>query len=215
MTRYLYSLLFLTAFIFNPFLGSAQVFKSGFIAGLNTTQLLGGVSSGFRQFGISAGSFVQHDLDEKSGVKMEILFSQKGERKPIRPNIGDYDFFVLRLNYIEVPFLFLQQHHNFKFEIGPSFNYLAGYITKNNYGELPVGHPLNRPFRKMEFSGNVGINYELSENLDMNWRFSNSLIPVRKHLGGSVFWFNRGQYNSAISFRIIYWFNRNYENSGG
>lgn len=210
-TKCLY-FLFLSAISFIPVNGLAQAFKTGLTAGVNTARVLGGVNhSGWRQLGLIGGPFVEYNLNDISGLKMEMLFSQKGERKPYRPNVGDYTFYSLRLNYIDIPVLYLYTNNKFIFEAGPSFNYLISSTEEDLHGPITF----EWPFKKMELSANIGINYKLWNNLDMNWRYSNSIIPVRDHMGGAVYWFNRGQYNSTITFKVIYWFNREQEYGSG
>ncbi|HET6243224.1 MAG: PorT family protein [Bacteroidetes bacterium] len=212
MIRFWGYLLLIFIISLNPFNGIAQSFNAGITAGLNTARVLGGVNhSGWRRFGIIAGPFVEYELNELSGLKMEMLFSQKGEKKPYRPNVGDYTFYQLRLNYIDIPVFYYYKHTKFIFEAGPSFNYLIEYSEEDLSGPLTF----ERPFNTMEFAALFGVNYKLTENLDMNWRYSNSLVPIREHLGGSVYRLNRGQYNSFFTFKVIYWFNKDRKHASG
>jgi hypothetical protein len=193
----------LVLLFFSPFLCYGQ-FRGGITAGINTSGISGNNAPGFRQIGISAGPVVEYLLDDLKSIQFEILFSQKGARKPQRPDIGDYNFYFLRLNYIELPFLFRHKHNHFIFEIGPSFSYLINFKEEDTFGPLP----LIFPFRPFELAGNIGVTYHLNEKFDMNWRFTHSLVPVRQHVSGSTFRFNRGQYNAVLSFRVLYYFNR-------
>jgi hypothetical protein len=189
--------------LFSPFFAFGQ-FKGGFSVGINTSSLSGNNSSGFRQFGFSGGPVVEYILDEQNSLQFEILFSQKGARKPQRPEIGDLSFYFLRLNYFELPFLFKHLHNQFVFEAGPSVSVLINSKEEDGFGPLPVFFP----FRPFELAANLGITYHLNDNFDMNWRFTHSIIPVRQHLSGSTFRFNRGQYNAVLSFRLLYYFSR-------
>ncbi|MDQ3192761.1 MAG: PorT family protein [Bacteroidota bacterium] len=212
MLKHLYFPLIICIISFLPEIGVAQSFKSGLTVGVSNARVLGGVNKeGWRQFGIIAGPFVEYDLNELSGLKMEMLFSQKGERKPYRPNAGDYTFYKLRLNYIEIPVLYFHSHNKFIFEAGPSFGYLIGHKVEDLHGPTE----LDRPYKKLDFGANLGINYQLTEHLDMNWRYSNSIIPVRDHIGNVVWRYNRGEYNSVLTFKVIYWFNKNHIHTGG
>jgi hypothetical protein len=181
----------------------AQGFRGGIIGGLNTSNVSGTPANGIRQFGLNMGAFVELAINEHAGFRTEMLLSQKGARKLANPEISDYTKYILRINYIEVPLMFTRKHNHFIFEAGPSLSYLLQFSENNEHGPLPI----QRPFNRMDFTANVGVSYELTDNIDMNWRFSHSIIPAREHFGGSTWWFNRGQYNQVISFRLIYWLN--------
>ncbi|MBA3898969.1 MAG: PorT family protein, partial [Bacteroidetes bacterium] len=169
-------------------------------AGLNGSNLTAGPGNGLRQFGLAAGGFVQYDFEEKHGFRMEMLFNQKGARIPPNPEKGEYFLYSARLNYIDVPLMLTYTQDNFIYEFGPSVGYLIGSSE-----ELVSSSIQERPFRPLDFALNIGINYHLAENFDMNWRLSHSIIPVRQHVGGGTFRLNRGEYNMVLSFRLIYW----------
>jgi hypothetical protein len=189
------------------FTGSESVFaqfRGGFTAGINSSAISGGDASSFRQFGLGAGPFVNYVFSETDDLHIEMLFSQKGARKPQKPDIGDFSFYLLRLNYIELPLLYRHRHNRYLFEAGPSVSYLISMREEDAHGQLP----LIFPYRPYELAVNLGISYEINEKIDMNWRGTHSLIPVRNHLSGGAFRLNRGQYNAVISFRLMYYFNR-------
>jgi hypothetical protein len=180
---------------------SAQAFKGGIITGLNASNFTGGASNyGLRQIGLAAGGFVQFDLGSHYAFRTEMIFNQKGARKP--PNLERQDYFLYnaRLNYVDVPLIFTFSQEQFVYEFGPSIGYLIG-----SKEELVNAYIQERPFRPMDFALNIGLNYHLSDKFDMNWRLSHSFIPIRTHLGASTFRLNRGEYNMVLSIRLIYW----------
>ena len=136
---------------------------------------------------------------------MEIDFIQKGSRRNPRPSKGSYDKYVLRLNYIEVPLLYKWLFSKkIAFEIGPA----AGVLLKTSDVEFDeYGLLQNRTaFNPYDVSVMAGIYYNFNDHLKANFRFSNSVLPVRKHAGGATYRLNRGQYNSVIALSLHYEF---------
>ena len=195
-------LLFLCLFFLSGSFLLAQNFHAGLIAGLSTTQVAGDQLSGFNKAGIIAGGFVNGALGEKTGLQMEIIFIQKGSRKPPDPDNNEY--YVMRLSYIEVPLLFKwQAAQKFNIELGPSFGTLVFSEEEREWG---VYEPII-PFKKFDLSGNIGLSYSLTEKLTINSRLTNSMIPIRNLLDGYSFaFFDRGQYNTVLAFTLHYQF---------
>jgi len=186
--------------------GQTNDFKAGLLGGISSSQVSGDDLAGFHKAGFIVGGFTRRTITEKSSIQMELLYVQKGSRKTARPDEGDYFFYLLELDYIEIPLLYKIKKDKFVYEAGPSFGALILSRVRNQDGFYPDGHPQNRPFYRMETSINIGINYPLYNNFNINWRFSNSVLPIRKHLSGGTFQFNRGQYNTALEFTIRYEF---------
>jgi hypothetical protein len=116
--------LFTTFFFISGMVLHAQNFRAGLIAGLSTTQVAGDQLSGFNKAGIIGGGFVNAAMGEKISIQMEILFIQKGSRKPVDID-NNNAYYVMRLSYIEVPLLFKwQAAQKFNNELGPSFGTL-------------------------------------------------------------------------------------------
>lgn len=193
--RFLF-LLFLFCF---SLLSFAQQIRGGFILGVSPSQVSGDRLSGFNKVGLTGGLLAKTALSEKVDIEIELLYVQKGSRKPIDPDNNDYEEYKLELNYAEVPLIF-QYRFNDKwiFDAGVSYGRLIFSRESDEYGEFPVDFP----FKKDEFSINGGINYYLFRNVLMNWRISNSVLPVRPHVSGAQFRLNRGQYNTVLMFLL-------------
>lgn len=178
-------------------------FKAGLIAGISTSQISGDNLAGFRKFGMNLGVFSRYTFSQKYSAQFEVTFIQKGSRKTPDPENNDYTFYRLNLNYIEIPVLLKYKHKHFVFEAGPYASYLINFQEENEQGTLPM----IRPFYKYDIGGAIGINYDFTEHLQMNWRYTNSWFPVRPHLSNANFRWNRGQLNSVIEFTLHYEFN--------
>lgn len=184
----------------------AQNFNAGMIVGISTTQVEGDLYGGFNKVGPMAGLFVYRHFSERSAAEMQLYYIQKGSRKNNNPAKGDIKFYLLRLNYIEVPLLYrYQQSDKLSFEVGPAFGTLISAYEEDENGETI----LEKPFNDFELSGQIGINYEIFTNLVLNTRASYSLIPVREPSARNTFrYFDQGQFNSVVSFAIKYEFGR-------
>ncbi len=183
----------------------AQRFRSGLKAGLSTSQLSGDALSGFHKAGIAAGALIQRDVTERISYQIEIIYIQKGSRKAVNPEKGDNTFFLLKLDYVEVPLMVQFRKDKFIYEAGVMFGRLLNSSVENESGLYPALHPESRPFYKEEFSAGIGVSYPIYNKLYMNWRISNSILPVRNHQGNATYRFNRGQYNTVLQFTFNYY----------
>ncbi len=176
-----------------------KVFYGGAYAGLSASQLSGDQLSGYKKAGLYAGAFVNIHVSEKSAVQLEISYIQKGSRS-VSKNLGL--IYAVNLQYFEVPLLYKWQFHKrFGFEVGPATGFL---IKTNNVEKDYMGLLPNRPdFNRIDLSAMGGFSIGIVEHLKLDLRFSQSVLPVRKHSSGAVYRLNRGQYNSVIGFTLV------------
>jgi hypothetical protein len=188
---------------------SAQkTFKAGILAGLVTSQVHGDTYSGFDKAGYLLGGFVKRELSEKWELKFEIDLLQKGSKKNMNPEKGDYDYYHLRLSYVEVPLMIRMKQKNWKLEAGMAYAALFKTKEETEYGDITGFFPFN----KTDLSMLTGLSYVFNEKLEFNIRYTNSLVPVRRYYNGGRFdynsWFynlfNRGLYNNVLSFAFHY-----------
>lgn len=203
--RNIYKFIFLFSFLFPVFsFGQKAVFTPGIVFGLNTSQVSGDELFGFNQFGGYGGLCLNTQINETKSFQFQIAFSQKGSRRPPDQN-ATQSLYKLRLNYIDVPVFYshrFQQNKikQFNAEIGMVNSYLINYSEDNIFGAVVPA----RPFNKYECSLFLGMGYHLSENIFFAARISNSVLPIRKHLSGGTFYWNRGQYNTVVQFVFHY-----------
>lgn len=183
-----------------------DVFRIGFLGGVNTSQVHGDMLSGFNKAGLIAGGFVKKEINDVWGIKFEILYTEKGSRKNARPDKGDTQFFLLRLNYAEVPLMVRFRHKKLVGELGVSEAFLVNHRQWDEVGEIT---DLN-PMRKTETNLITGLAWQFTDNIELNVRYTNSLTPVKKFdvpvYYASRFYnlFNRGFYNNVLSFTLHY-----------
>lgn len=179
---------------------TAQKFNGGVLGGLSASEISGDGKWGPNHAGIYAGFFVNRYFSNRSSFQMELDFIQKGSREN-PDSTNNYDFYLLRLNYVELPL-----HYKYDFnekgtlEAGLSLGVLIYSHEEGNPGNPPTGGD----FDKTDLSFNFGAFYTIIENLRINIRYSNSLIKVRDHSGGATYRLNQGQYNEVLSFTLHY-----------
>lgn len=179
----------------------AQRFRSEIQVGVVGSQVSGDDLSGFDKAGFLGGIGVRTDLKKKCSIGFKILYLQKGSRKPSKLDQGDPTYYLLQLNYLEVPIQFRYLiGKKIYVEAGPSFAYLVKSKEQDEDGELTS----RDPFSKFDFSIAGAIAYSLSKQWNIRFEAWQSLLPVRKHSNGNTYRLNQGQYNSVIALGIQY-----------
>ncbi|MDA1009562.1 MAG: porin family protein [Bacteroidetes bacterium] len=184
----------------------AQDFGGGVILGLSTSQVGGDNLAGFHKAGLLLGVFANKSITELLSFQMEMTYIQKGSNNPNmnnpeHPNDSKQD---ISLSYIEVPLL-LQYHQSDKLKIEGGV--LTAYLVDGHYNDLSgkMTNPIN-PFISYDIGLLLGIDYKYSENISLNTRIGNSILPI-----GSEDYENqvynsskKGKYNSVLSFALHY-----------
>jgi hypothetical protein len=199
----IYGPLFLLLILVSSTSVAQKRFVPGLKLGATASQVDGDTYQGYHKVGPIAGATLSAKFNEKWSAQFEVFYIQKGAKHNGKPDEGDYSFFLMRLNYIEVPWLFQYHQKKFTFDLGPGFGYLISAKEYNFYGEIPG----TNPFNSYELNGNIGLNYIIVHNLGISWRFSYSLLPIRNFNTGASYWFNQGQVNNQLSFTLTYKFN--------
>ena len=186
----------------------AQNFGGGLILGLSTSQIGGDDLAGFDKAGLLVGVFANKAISPLLSFQMEMTYIQKGSNNPYMNDSEhkDYGQEDVSSSYIEIPLL-LQYHQNNKLKIegGVQLAYLInGYYNDLN-GEIPIYSV--SPFIKYDFGLLLGVDYKYSENISLNSRLSNSILPIGAEDYDGVNSYNssrKGKYNAVLSFSIHY-----------
>jgi len=198
-------LAFLGVFLAYSSLGSAQLeFSGGLELGAVTSQVSGDALAGYDKFGLCVGPYVRATFSESSSARMSILYINKGSRRNANPDNNDFRTYVLKLDYLEVPILYNYTYESFRAELGIA----AGVLINSEEIETGISRPFLQPFESTEFSIVAGLNYSFTENLFVNTRFSQSIIPVRKSPStvNAGSFYEAGQYNTVIQLMFGYEF---------
>ena len=184
----------------------AQDFGGGVILGLSTSQVGGDDLAGFHKAGLLLGVFANKSITELLSFQMEMTYIQKGSNNPNMNNVEhpNYSKQDISLSYIEVPLL-LQYSQSDKLKIEGGV--LTAYLVDGHYNDLSgkMPNPIN-PFSSYDIGLLLGIDYKYSENISLNTRIGNSILPI-----GSEDYENqvynsskKGKYNSVLSFALHY-----------
>ncbi len=189
--------------------GYSQQFKPGIIIGINGSQVEGDGYGGYNKAGLVAGGMMRTHLSKFLSAQFEILYLGKGSKKIARPDKGDYDYFNLNLNYVEIPVGLVAKYKVFDFDLGLYYSRLLSYKIENIFGPVPL---YSYPIKKSDFGGYAGISYFFHSNMSFTVRSENSIIPFRnfvnfdQQIGIFNKLFNRGWYNLSLNFTFRYYF---------
>lgn len=183
-----------------------QNIGGGIYAGLTASQVDGDGLQGFDLPGANLGFLAKVKIGQKSDVKLELAFVQKGSRVPFSDSTN---FYKLRLNYIEVPLVYEYHWKDLSFEIGLGADILVNKKEEDIYG--PRESSLD--YYTFNLVGLFGVSYYFTDNWALNFRTNNSITNISNGRRGVVSplssWIGPyGQRNDALSFALIYYFKR-------
>jgi len=192
----------------------SQDFEMGIIGGVDFTQVDGDLSAGYEKFGGQGGFVLTNSFKNNVSFEMQMKYIQKGSRN-VHTNQSGYVYYVIRLQYVEVPVIFTYPLSKFskkpylqKFSLagGLTLGYLIKAMEdKDGYGFLPA-YP---SFNKYELGYVVGFKYKLNKKLYANALFGYSILRVRKKACGITPWYyftTCGQYNNSVQLSLTYKF---------
>ena len=197
-------LILFTINVSNSYSQVEERFRLILSGGLSGTQVDGDTYGGYNKLGSNAGVYVNRKTGEKSEYVLGLTYIQKGSRS--NATIQNPNYYILRLNYVEVPWLYIYNHKTkYRFELGVSAAYLFSSYEENGMVGAYKGN-----LKKIDFCYNMGAGYKLNDHLFINIRYNYSLLPIREYnrnvyLGN--LWqrtFNRGLYNNCISLSLNY-----------
>jgi len=181
-------------FLINHTLLYSQKLTSwGIDAGYIQSQIIGDNYKGFYKQGFKIGMFSQLQLSKTANLQFELMFINKGcsDKRDKSYDYRYYSYFDI-LYYVEIPILYQYTYKKFFFEGGPGLGILIWNLDfeSNNLKYL------SNPPKFVETTFNVGVGYLYSERLNIDLKYCNSIIPIRKE--------PTSQYNSVISFSLYY-----------
>lgn len=173
----------------------SQNFSLGIVGGATSSQISGDGIHGFAQFGAIAGADVNYRFNENWSGSLALQFNQKGARNYQSESV--YSAYRLRVNYVEVPVILNYHLNKLQFQAGLYLGVKVNQKERNSFG--PVD-PM-REFKPFDFGFQLGVNYELKENWQVELRFQNSIAPVRDHDLNQVYppnWLVIGDWHQKI-----------------
>lgn len=187
------------------------VFSTGFVA----SQVDGDTYGGYNKPGFFFGLGINRLVSKKLELEFSLTILQKGARKnyaldSASRNNPNNQFYLLRLNYLEVPIGIKYNYKKFKIEAGGSFAYL---IKNPPFEESQNGYMNIYGFNNFDYSYFLGLGYKLKPNLLLNLRYEYSLIAIRRYYANSTGiyhgqfpynLFNLGLYNNLLILSLNY-----------
>ena len=189
--------------VFTGMTAYTQGFQGGLLAGLNASQVDGDSYSGYHKPGIVAGAYVLTNLSRTVFSGMEIKFAQKGSRKNPNPKTGDQTQYIMRLNYIDIPF-YLGIHTSFKTSIlgGLSAGYLMSGNEYDNYGKFSPQD--QHAFNNIDIQGFLGFRFQMTDRLSIDLRGAYSLVPIREQPGDVFPYWLDSQFSNLLNTTLLY-----------
>ena len=168
-------------------LSNAQDVKFGAKAGLNMSNYTGDVEGTDMKVGYQVGGFAEIKISEKFAVQPELVFTNLGAK-------GDFSGVTVteHLNYIAIPVMakyFVAD--KFSVEAGPQIGFLMSAKMKADGESVDTKDDYN----STDFGLNVGVGYDITENIGVGLRYTAGLSNIAKDSGD----FKQGNSNIALS----------------
>jgi hypothetical protein len=203
------TLLFAAFLTFAGLHGQAQSFEGGVMAGVIASQINGDGYGGYHQIGWTGGVFGRIPTDGPASWQLELKYSLFGAHSSVDEIENGAAPMDIRLHYFELPVMYrynlgglLINGRSFDFitlEIGLSGDFLA----KNLQSAYNDGGYENPSWLFFSVTGNVGVQFDLTENLGVNIRSMNSLTPCRwRPESPSIFYGH--YYNIVLQAAVTY-----------
>lgn len=196
---------FFLLILFSAFSSKSQNINIGASAGINASQVSGDGYGGFRKAGLLIGLYSDFDISPLLNFQFELNYSEKGSRRNPKTSEGDTDFFLLRMDYVEIPVMLRIKKERFTYEAGFYYSQLVNSYLEDENGPFEIPPETNQ-LNEYDLGVLIGINFNFTEHLIMNWRYSNSLLPFRKYDSGANFRFDSGLFHNYLSFTLRYEF---------
>lgn len=192
-----------------------QKFSLSVLGGVTSSQISGDGFYGFNQFGGIAGVEVSYKFNEKWFSSLGLQFNQLGART--YPSEKTSIVYKLRVNYVEMPLLVSYHLTHLYFRAGVYLGVKTNEKERTSFGPVDP----KRPFKTINFGGQLGLGYKFNPNWKLELIFQNSVLPVRPHrldqpIPPALFSLGRwhqkllakGQYFTSLSFVVKYVFNQ-------
>lgn len=180
---------------------NAQNFNAGFTLGLAATQVDGDSYGGFNKAGPVAGIWIGRNFHDNWFGRMELRYVQKGSYA--KTSQESSSFYRIRLHYFEVPlFVGYRFGNSFQALAGFSLGYLGKAEEMTDQGSFPDENIA--AFKKYEFAGIGGIEYNYSERWAVGLFFCYSIFPIRPYDNNITYRLDKGQYNQVLEFNVRY-----------
>jgi hypothetical protein len=186
----------------------AQAFKAGFSAGIATSQVGGDGYGGFNKAGITGGFFTSTSLNEKVSMQFELEYMQKGSRKNPDTEKGDTEFFLLRMDYVQVPLLTRYYHKSFFLEGGLYVGVLVNFHIENESGVVTerFKNTQKEQVKSLDQGFLMGLGYHINQQFMFTSRLYQTVGNVKRFESGQQRYLDSGWSNTVVAFSFRYQF---------
>jgi hypothetical protein len=189
--------------------GMAQRFHGGVMLGGDVSQVAGDNWQGYHKLGVLGGLYSALDLSDHFALQLEFDYIQKGSRKNADVAAQDYQSYLLRMSYFEVPLVFQYTFlKKIQVEIGPAMDVLMGSYEESDGLEVQNTVAL----RPVTLCGILGASYFFWEKrMKVNFRWNTSILSIREPVENIPddyrYRFGQwGQFNDVLSLAVYYQF---------
>ena len=180
----------------------SQVFYEAHLSGV-TSQLSGDGYTGFKKVGFSGGLGGLRSLQKEGHfIAFELNYIQKGVRDRKNEDVGDFNEFSLKADYVELPVSYVFPAWGVYIHGGLSAAYNLKFEQKTN----GILSPELTDQRVVELGLHLGVSFEITENLLFNVQYMNSLTPVQKSNVPYSYWFRQAGMHNLIGIKLQYFF---------
>ncbi len=189
----------------------AQRIKGELIFGMNTTQIDGDEVFGFHKYGFNMGVGAIYPFNPHWSLSVETIFNQKGayRKESIEIDTLPTPYYNIRLNYLDVPvMLHYEDKGGIVFGLGFSWGRTVG-IEEIEHGQTVETTTLAGPYKRDDVNVLADFRFKIWKKLKFNFRYAYSVMPIRTRIykPNTPEEWERKQYNSMLTFRLIYIFN--------
>lgn len=180
-------------------------FSAKLAIGFSTTQVHGDQVSGFNQFGATCGATLAMQRTSSRSTELEILWTQKGSRRPPDPKNDDYTTWQYRFTYIDVPLVRLWQpvSHTWWFGLGVQPSILLGKGQEDFFGN-GLSDITSFELNPIDFGAIGVVGFHASEHWDIEVRLTQSLLPISPRPEQPVSGWNNYMMNMAIQWMVAW-----------
>lgn len=187
----------------------AQSFEGGLIGGVITSQINGDGYAGYHQIGWTGGVFGRIPSEGHSSWQLELKYSLLGARSSVEEIDFGYAPMDIRLHYVEMPITY--RYNLGRFQVGElpldfitlELGLSADFLARNRQSAYNDGGFDNPSWLFFSVTGNVGMQFELSDRLGINIRSMNSLTPCRWNPESPSIFYGH-YYNIALQAGLTY-----------
>ncbi|TVR78949.1 MAG: PorT family protein [Chitinophagaceae bacterium] len=186
----------------SAFTDNNSIFRAGFVAGFNASQVDGDRIRGYNKFGFNGGITSMINLSEKFSLNIDIAYSQKGAKSTLENTAPDKSYF-LQLDYIDVPVVF--QYHDFeRVLLGAGLSVNAQVRYREIINDFPVHEVESTPYSRFDLNALASAGFLFTEDFGAQLRFAYSIIPVRPAPPSQQDFWRSIQFNNLFSLRVFY-----------